>query len=159
MATSSEWVQLWDPISLYEQETRHDSLPVQLTSSSQIVPEPDPNLQRKWYWIKAYFDDLYNTQTYFQCDNDCCLSCLCTMYEITYHCNVLQLRKSWEVDCVQSSLYDSTSNIHMQSSFICVILILQWWCLYFCIYNRLTSDSCIVKTVVVMSTLTFQFLF
>jgi len=29
------------------------------------------------------------------------------------HSNVLQLRKSWGVDCVQSSLYDITSNIHM----------------------------------------------
>jgi len=47
MATSSEWAQLWDPIPLFEQERRHDSLPVQPTLSSQIGPEPIPYLQRK----------------------------------------------------------------------------------------------------------------
>ena len=47
MATSSEWRQLWNPIPRFEQERRHDSLPVQPTSSSQIGPEPVPYLQRK----------------------------------------------------------------------------------------------------------------
>jgi len=42
IATSSEWPQWCDPIPLFEQERRHDSLPVQPTSSSQIGPEPDP---------------------------------------------------------------------------------------------------------------------
>jgi len=42
MATSSEWTQLWDSIPRFEQERRHDSLPKQPTSSSQIGPEPVP---------------------------------------------------------------------------------------------------------------------
>jgi len=159
MATSSEWAQLWDPIPLFEQERRHDSLPVQPTSSSQIVPEPDPNLQRKWYWIKAYFDDLYNMQTYFWCDNNiCCLSFLCTM---TFQALVTLMYYNWG-RVGEWTVYKAPS-MTLPPTFtckvhLCVILIPQWWCWYFCIYNRLASDSYVVKMVVVMSTLTFQFL-
>ena len=47
IATSSKWPQLCDPIPRFAQERRQDSFPVQPTLSSQIWPEPDPNLQRK----------------------------------------------------------------------------------------------------------------
>ena len=47
MATSSEWPQLCDPNPpLFVQEARRDSKPVQLTSSSQIRPVPDPYLYK-----------------------------------------------------------------------------------------------------------------
>jgi len=47
IATSSTWLQLLSPIPFLEQERRHDSFPEQPTLSSQIIPEPAPNLQRK----------------------------------------------------------------------------------------------------------------
>ena len=45
IATSLEWSQLWTPIVLLEQEVSVDSVPKQLTLSSQIGPVVDPNLQ------------------------------------------------------------------------------------------------------------------
>jgi len=47
IATSSTWLQLLSLIPFLEQERRHDSFPEQPTSSSQIIPEPAPNLQMK----------------------------------------------------------------------------------------------------------------
>ena len=49
IATSSRWLQLWTPNKFLEQEASLDSVPKQLTLSSQIVPVVDPNLQNDIY--------------------------------------------------------------------------------------------------------------